>query len=129
MISLGSDIPLPRDRLDDFAAKCLQRVDCIVSGQMHANHAPALRLERLEIAEVLRLVELRKIVRSARNSNRLAMFLGDLQEQSDVRTALVQLSGRMQASRAVAEGRCDAVAFDDRLANRRDLLVDGGIWR
>src|ERR1700722_9323905 len=104
MINLGSDIALPRDRLDDFAAKCLERHDCIVSGQMHANHAPAMRLERLEIAKVLRLVELRKIVRRTGDGNRFAMVLRDLQEHSRVRTALVQLPGRMQASRAIAEG-------------------------
>ena len=57
------------------------------------------------------------------------MVLRDLQEQAGVRTALVQLSGRMQAARAVAERRRDAVAIDDRFANRRDLLVDGRIGR
>src|SRR5258708_27966665 len=101
MINLGSDIPLPRDRLDDFAAKCLERHDCIVSGQMHANHAPAMSFERLEIAEVLRLVELRKIVRRTGDGNRFAMVLRGLKEQSRVRTALVQLPGRMHSSQPV----------------------------
>src|SRR5271167_2119190 len=108
MISLGSAMALPCDRLDDFAAKLFESCNCIVSRQMHANHAAATRLERLEIAEVLRLVELREIVRRARYTNRFAMVLRDLEEQAGVRATLMQLPGRMQTARTVAEGRRDA---------------------
>ena len=103
---------LPGNRGDNLLAKRFDRVDRIVSRQMDANHAPSMRLERLEISKILRLVELREIVRRTGDSNRLAMVLRDLQEQAGVRTALVQLSGRMQAARAVAESRRDAVALD-----------------
>ena len=53
---------LPGDGRDDFVAQRFDRADWNVSRQMHANHAAAMRFERLEVAEVLCLVELREIV-------------------------------------------------------------------
>src|ERR1700691_130719 len=81
---------LPGNGGDDFIAQRFDRADRILSRQMYAKHAPAMRLERLEISQVLRLVELREIVRRTRDHNRVAMVLSDLQKQAGVRTALVQ---------------------------------------
>src|SRR5712692_2874944 len=116
-------------RLDDLLAKIFELADWILSRQMDPNHAPAVRLEGLKVAEVLRLIEHREIVRRARYRNRLAMVLRDLQKESGVGSALVQLSSGMQVARAVAERGCDSVALDHGFANRGDLLVDGWIRR
>src|SRR5208282_2852049 len=120
---------LPCNGRDDLPAERLDRTDWIVSRQMYANDAPAMRFERLEIAERLRLVELREVIWLTGNRNRVATVLRDLQEQAGVRTALVQLSGRMQASRTVAECCRNAVALDDGFANRGDLLLHRRIGR
>src|SRR5258708_16498579 len=96
---------------------------------MDANHSPPMRLKRLKVAEVLRLVQHRKVVRCPGYRNGLAIVLCDLQEQSGVGSTLVQLAGRVQEARAVTERGRDAVALDHRFADRGDLLVDGGIRR
>src|SRR5215469_4495361 len=92
-----------------------QRLDCadrIVSRQMHTDHAPSMRFERLEISQILRLVELREIVRRAGNRDRFTMILRDLQEQSRVRTALVELTARMEALRPIRKCGRDTEALD-----------------
>src|SRR5277367_1587988 len=99
-------------RRDDLAAQRFERIDRIVARQMHPDDAPPARLERLEIADVLRVVELRETVSYTRYLDRVAMVLRDLEEQAGVGTALVQLPGRMQIARPVAEGRCDTVELD-----------------
>ncbi len=68
------------DRFNDLLTKIFQRADWILSRQMDPNHAASMRLERLEIAEVLRLIEHREVVRRARYRNRFAMVLRDLQK-------------------------------------------------
>src|SRR5260370_41116683 len=115
---------LLRDRLDELLAKIFERANRILSRQMNPNHAPPMRLERLEVAEVLRLIQHREVVRRARYRNRFAMVLRYLQKEPGVGSALVQLAARMQVARAVAEGGRDSVAFDHCFANRRELLVD-----
>src|SRR6266851_180566 len=117
------------DRFDDLLAKDFERADWILSRQMDSNHAPAMRLEGLEVAEVLRLIQHREVVRSARYRNRLAMVLRDLQIESGVGSAFVQLSGRMQVAGAVTERGRDSVALDHGFANRGDLLVHSWIRR
>src|SRR5882672_5371363 len=83
------------DRFDDLLAKDFQRADWILSRQMDPNHAASMRLEGLEVAEVLRLIQHREVILRARYRNRLAMVLRDLQKESGVRSAFVQLASRM----------------------------------
>src|SRR6188768_3329655 len=71
---------------------------------MHAKDRQVVALERLEVARRLRIDELSEGVRPVRDGTVDRMVRGELDEPADRRAALVQLPGRMEEPRTVAEG-------------------------
>jgi hypothetical protein len=82
-------------------------------------HGETARCERLEVAQGLRLLEDREAVRLPRDRHVAGIVLDDLQEQAGLRSALVQLPGRVQESRSVTRGGRKPHAIPHRRPDRR----------
>src|SRR3981081_4245463 len=71
----------------------------------HPEDRVAAGLERLEIAQRLRLLQGGERIGLARHLHVLAVLLDDLEEDARRRAALVQLARRVQVARTVSGGR------------------------
>ena len=69
---------------------------------VHVQRAPARGVERLEIAQRLRMLQRREREWLTGNRHILPRRRRDQDEDAGVRSALVQLSGRMEIARAIA---------------------------
>ena len=92
-----------------------------VGAQVDAQRAAAAALEHLQIAQRLRVAQGGEGVALAGDGQIGRRVRGQLQEDARVRAALVQLAGRVQEARAVADGRrvARAVAAGDAHAGQR----------
>ena len=91
-----------------------------IRGQRHLNRVAIMGLERLEIAGCLRLREGAERKGLAWNGDVGTHPVYQLQEDPAVGATLVQLTGRMEVSRPIAECRRDVVSLDKHPAKTTD---------
>src|SRR5262249_53972442 len=104
-----------------LAANCafeLSQPPVNVFPEVDAQHAPATLPERLKIAERLGLDQPSDRVIRLRHGQRLSWLVHELHEEARVWTAFVQLAGRVQEARAVAERRRESRRVTQRFLDR-----------
>ena len=104
------------------AARCGR----IVALQAHALGGQPERAQRFQVADRLGVLERRERVRLAGDLDVLGPVVEQLQEAPGLRAALVELAGRVQEARAVAERGRRLRRVADRLAQLGDRRVELG---
>jgi hypothetical protein len=103
---------LLRENLEDLAESAQQ-----ISGNVQPDSAAAVLDKRLQISRGLSFLQRTECITLARDGDISGVLGRDLNEDTVVGAALVQLSRRMQKPRAVAERRRGPELFPDASAD------------
>src|SRR2546422_431968 len=116
-----------RERRADSLADLLQAGGHVA--QLDPQHAATMIAQRLKIAERLRLLQDAERESLAGNIQILRVVPDDLKENPGVRAALVQLAGRVQIARSVANCGGDPMLVADRQPDgiQRPVVLRGGL--
>src|ERR1700732_4743169 len=111
----------PAGRRADRLPDCHQTLRHIT--ELYAKHAPPVVAQRLEITKGLRLLEDAKRELLARNRHIIRVVANHLEEDARVGAAFVQLPGRVQVARPIADRRCHPVFVADGEPDRVERAV------
>ena len=106
----------------DLRGQSAQRAHGVLALQPHALRGQAELAQRLQVADRLGVLERRERVRRAGDLDVVGPVVQQLQEAPGLRAALVELAGRVQEARPVAERR-RRLAWPPRIATRSSAIA------